>query len=118
MAWRTVLGLLAVALAVVPPPARAAPGDAEATLRRLIGQDRATVERLVGPPDETESNGVQTFLRYRSFDSWRVGTRPDAFGETRGFSSSRGRANFDCTTTLVLVDGILRAYHRNGTGCR
>ena len=100
-------GLALVAIAATPTSA--AVPKADAILRSLIGKDEAAIERNFGLPDERETNGVQTFLRYRSFDSWRISGRPHR---------SRGRVNFDCLTTLVLRDGILRAYEQNGIGCR
>jgi hypothetical protein len=101
-------GLAVVAIAAATALSAAVP-NADALLRSLIGKDEATIEQSVGLPDERESNGVQTLLRYHSFDSWRTSSRPDGF---------RGRANFDCLTTLVLRDGILRAYEQDGSGCR
>ena len=115
-----VLAMLA-ALVIADTIGQAASGDADSLLRSLIGKDQATIERRIGPPDESESNGVQTFLRYRSFDSWRTGSSPDPFGYAQGFSGGRGfrgNASFDCLTTLVLKDGALRAYARSGIGCR
>jgi hypothetical protein len=100
-----------IVLAIMTTAAAAASRDADALLRSLIGKDEATIEQSFGLPDERESDGVQTFLRYRSVDSWRTSSRPDPPG-------FRGRANFDCLTTLVLRDGILRAYEQNGIGCR
>jgi hypothetical protein len=101
--------------------ARPAPAGADATLQSLIGKDRATIERRIGLPDESENNGVQVFMHYHSFDSWRLGTGGSTFGDSKGFGDDRGfrgRANFDCQMTIVLTDGIMRAYTRNGIGCR
>jgi hypothetical protein len=109
------------AIVVYTAAAQAAAGDTDVLLRSLIGKDEATIERTVGPPDESERNGVQAFLKYRSFDSWRTSSKPDPFGYSQGFSGPqvlRDTANFDCLTTLVLTDGILRAYTRKGIGCR
>ncbi len=108
------------ALVMASAIAQAASEDADALLRSLVGKDQTTIERRIGPPDESESNGVQTFLRYRNFDWWRTGSSPDPFGYTQGFSGGRGfrgSASFDCLTTLVLTEGTLRAYSRNGIGC-
>lgn len=52
------------AFAIGATAAQAAPKDVNALLRRLIGKDEATVERTLGLPDRTRSNGVQTFLYY------------------------------------------------------
>lgn len=101
-AWLAVVAIAATATSAAVP-------KADALLRSLIGKDEATIEQSFGLPDERESNGVQTLLRYHSFDSWRISSKPNGF---------RGRANFDCWTTLVLRDGILRAYEQNGIGCR
>jgi len=101
--------------------ARAASDDVDAVLRSLIGKDEATIERRFGIPDNTESNGVQTFLRYHNFDSWWINGAQYSFGYSQGFSGGRGfrdSANFDCTTTLVFTDGNLQAYAQQGTGCR
>ncbi len=119
MPLRVALAVLAV-LGIAITTARTASVDADTLLRSLIGKDRATIERRIGPPDESESNGVQTFLRYRTFDSWRTSSAPDPFGYLQGYSGGRGfrgTASFNCLTTLVLTDGILRAYARTGTGC-
>jgi hypothetical protein len=97
-------GLAVVAITAMVTSAPASKTDA--LLQSLIGRDEATIERSIGLPDERESNGVQTLLRYHSVDSWRT---------SRSF---HGRANFDCLTTLVLRDGILRAYEQNGSGCQ
>jgi hypothetical protein len=83
------LGFVAIAATATS----GAVSKADASLRSLIGKDETTIERSVGPPDERESNGVQTFLGYHSFDSWRTGGRPH---------SSRGRGNVDGWATLVL----------------
>jgi hypothetical protein len=108
-----------LAVVIATATTSAAVPEADALLRSLIGKDEATVEQSVGLPDERESNGVQTFLRYRSIDSWRTSSRPDGFrGTSSGPDAFRGRVNFDCLTTLVLRDGILRAYEQNGSGCR
>jgi len=106
--WAVASAGLALVVIAATPTSAAVP-KADAILRSLIGKDEAAIERSFGLPDEKESNGVQTFLRYRSFDSWRISGRPHR---------SRGRVNFDCLTTLVLRDGILRAYEQNGIGCR
>jgi hypothetical protein len=97
-------GLAVVAIAATATSA--AVPEPDALLQSLIGKDEATIARSIGLPDERETNGVQTLLRYHSVDSWRT---------SRGF---QGRANFDCLTTLVLRDGILRAYEQNGSDCR
>jgi hypothetical protein len=110
----------AATLVIATPVAQAAPGDADALLRSLIGKDRTVIERRMGPPDESESNGVQTFLRYRTFDSRRTSSTPDPFGYSQGFNGRlgfRGTASFDCLTTLVLTEGVLRAYARRGSNC-
>jgi hypothetical protein len=109
------------ALAAASTMARAASVDPDTLLHSLIGKDQTTIERRIGPPDESESNGVQTFLRYRHFDSWRTSSAPDPFGYAQGYSGGRGfrgTASFNCLTTLVLTDGTLRAFERNGIGCR
>jgi hypothetical protein len=114
------LGLRLACMVVAVAATGASPDDPNAFLRSLIGKDRATIERRVGPPDEARSNGVQIFLLYHNFDSWLLGTRPPPFGEAQGFSPDRGfrgRANFDCYTTIVLTDGVMSAYSRNGVGC-
>jgi hypothetical protein len=101
--------------------ARAASDEANAVLQSLVGRDQTTVEHRIGPPDDIESNGVQTFMRYRGFDSWRTGSKPDPFGYSQGYSGGmgfRGNASFDCLTIVVLVDGIVRSYSRSGIGCR
>jgi hypothetical protein len=101
--------------------AHAAADDADAVLRGLIGKDEKTILQKFGLPDATERNGVQTFLRYHNFDFWRTTSAPYPFGYSQGFSGALGfrdRANFECTTTLVFTDGLLRAYAREGTGCR
>jgi hypothetical protein len=101
--------------------AQAASDDVDALLRSLIGKDETTIEQKFGLPDKIENNGVQTFLRYHNFDSWRTSSSPDPFGYSQGFSGPlgmRGKANFHCTTTLVFTDGTLRAYSRQGTDCR
>jgi len=111
-------GLLA--LVIAGTVAHAAPGDADALLRSLVGKSQATVEARMGPPDESESNGVQTFLRYRAFDVRRTSGTPDPFGYAQGYSGGLGlygKASFDCVTTLVLADGVLRAYARKGNDC-
>jgi hypothetical protein len=113
--------LAAAAASIAATPVRAASGDADALLRSLIGKDEATIEHTIGPPDESLRNGVQTYLRYRSFDSWRIGGKPDPFGYAQSYSGPlgfRGSANFDCLTTLVLTDGVLTAFARKGIGCR
>ena len=120
MPVRAVLAAFA-ALVTASTIAQTASVDADTLLRSLIGKDQATIERRIGPPDESESNGVQTFLRYRTFDSWRTGSSPDPFGYAQGYIGGRGfrgTASFNCLTTLVLTDGTLRAFERNGTGCR
>ena len=109
------------ALAMAAATAHAATSDTDSLLRSLIGKDQATVEQRVGPPDESESNGLQTFLHYRTFESHRTSSRPDPFGYSQGYSGSlgfRGKASFDCVTTLVITDGTLRAYTRRGSDCR
>jgi hypothetical protein len=123
--WFTVnvcVTLAALAAVVIGTTiAQAASEDADALLRSLIGKDEETIERSIGLPDQSERNGVQTFLHYRAFDSWWISSRPYPFGYTQGFSGAlgfRGTADFDCVTTLVLVDGNLRAYTRQGNGCR
>ncbi len=111
---------VSAALVIANTIAQAASGDADAVLRSLIGKDQATIERRIGPPDESESNGVQTFLRYHTFESRRTGSSPDPFGYAQGFSGGngfRGTASFNCLTTLVLTDGTLRAYARRGIDC-
>lgn len=111
---------VSAALVIANTGAQAGPRDADAILQSLLGKDRATIERRIGPPDESESNGVQTFLRYRAFDSRRTSSSPDPFGYAQGFSGGngfRGTASFNCLTTLVLTDGTLRAYARRGIGC-
>ncbi len=80
------------ALVIASTIAQAAPGDADAVLQSLMGKDRATIERRIGPPDESESNGVQTSLRYRAFDSRRTGSSPDPFGYAQGFSGEAASA--------------------------
>jgi hypothetical protein len=101
--------------------ARAASDDTDALLRSLIGKDETAIEQKLGPPDKAERNGVQTFMRYNNFDSWWTSFKPYPFGYAQGYSGPlgfRGTANFECTTALVFKDGILRAYARQGTGCR
>ena len=101
--------------------AQAGSDDADAILQSLIGKDQATIERQFGVPDQIESNGVQTFLRYHNFDSWRTDGAQYPFGYSQGFSGSRGfrdSANFECKTTLVFTNGNLQAYARQGTDCR
>jgi hypothetical protein len=101
--------------------AHAAPADADAVLSGLIGKDEKTILQKFGLPDATEQNGVQTFLRYHNFDFWRTTSAPYPFGYSQGFSGALGfrdRANFECLTTLVFTDGLLRAYARQGNGCR
>jgi hypothetical protein len=108
------------ALVVATTVAQTASGDADPLLRSLLGKDRAVIEQRMGPPDESESNGVQVFLRCRTFDSRRTSSSPDPFGYSQGFSGRlgfRGTANFDCLTTLVLTEGVLRAYARRGSNC-
>ncbi|MBS0560676.1 MAG: hypothetical protein JSR21_11545 [Proteobacteria bacterium] len=82
-------------------------------MQSLIGMDQPAVERRLGLPDEIERNGLQTFLRYRSSDSWWLG-RADQNNAPLGF---KGRANFNCLTTLAFTDGKLTAYFRTGIGC-
>jgi len=102
------------ALTIAAFSAWAASGGMDAVLQGLLGKDQATVERRLGLPDETENNGLQTFLRYRNADSYWLG-RADQNHAPLGF---QGRANFDCLTTLAFTDGRLRAYVRSGVGCR
>jgi hypothetical protein len=100
--------------------AHASGGEEDALLKSLIGKTEAAVVARVGPPDETERNGVQTFFRYRAFDARRTGVGRDPFGFAHGLKGPlgfRGTASFDCQTTLVLTDGILTAYSRSGIGC-
>ena len=116
---RLAAGLAALAIALASMPALAQ--DAETVLRGLIGKDEAAIQRKFGLPDRTDSNGVQTFFYYFNADFWRTTSAPYPFGYSEGYSGSLGfrdRANFECTTTLVFTDGILRAYARKGTGCR
>lgn len=115
----TLAGL--VALVIGATVAQAASEDVDALLRSLIGKDEAAIEQKFGLPDKTERNGVQTFLYYFNADFWRTTGAPYPFGYSQGYSGSLGfrdRANFECTTTLVFTDGLLRAYARRGTGCR
>lgn len=110
-----------VALVIGATAAQAASEDVDALLRSLIGKDEATIEQKFGVPDKTEQNGVQTFLYYFNTDFWRTTGAPYPFGYSQGYSGSLGfrdRANFECTTTLVFTDDILRAYARKGTGCQ
>jgi len=112
--------ILVMAL-VSSAPAHAKADEASALLQSLVGKDQTEVELRMGPPDRIESHGVQTFLRYRQFDSWRTGSKPDSFGYSQGYSGGagfRGTASFNCLTTVVLVDGIVRSYSRSGIGCR
>jgi hypothetical protein len=100
--------------------ARASGGEEDVLLKSLIGKSEAAVLARVGPPDETERNGVQTFFRYRAFDARRTGLGPDPFGFAQGLKGPlgfRGTASFNCLTTLVLVNGALEAYYRSGIGC-
>lgn len=107
--------LAATILGAAAPP----PQDPDAWLRSLIGKPRAELERRLGPPDRSTSNGIQTFLIYRQFDSWRTTARPYPFGYAQGFSGgNRDTASFRCLTTLVLVDDVLQSYNRTGIGCR
>jgi len=102
-------------------PVHAASDEATAVLQSLVGRDERTVEHRLGPPDHVERNGVQTFLRYRGFDSWRTGSKPDPFGYSQGYSGGTGfrtTASFNCVTVLALVDGTVRSFHRSGIGCR
>ncbi|MBV8090672.1 MAG: hypothetical protein JO139_14095 [Alphaproteobacteria bacterium] len=79
--------LPAIAVIVVyTAAAQAAAGDTGVPLHNLIGKDEATIERTIGPPDESGRNGVQAFLKYRSFDSWRTSSKPYPFGYSQGFS--------------------------------
>ena len=120
MTHRGTVSAALLALVVATPLAHAASGDVDALLRSLIGKDEATVEQKMGPPDESESNGIQTFLHYRAFDVHRIRSTPDPFGYAQGYSGSLGiydKASFDCVTTLVLADGTLRAYSRKGNDC-
>lgn len=113
-----VAGLAAL---IMGAAAQAAPDGPDALLRSLIGKDEATIERNFGVPDRTERNGVQTFLYYFNADFWRTTPAPYPFGYSEGYSGALGfrdRANFECTTTLVFTDGILRAYNRRGSGCQ
>lgn len=113
------IGLAALAAGIAV--AHAGPGDADTMLRSLIGKDETAIEQRMGVPDATESNGVQTFLTYHNDDFWRTTSRPFPFGYSEGYSGAlgfRNQANFECETTLVLTDGILRAYSRQGSGCR
>lgn len=122
LSWlRRVLPAGLAALIIGTAAAQAAPGNGDAVLHSLIGKDEATIERTFGLPDRTERNGVQTFLYYFNADFWRTTPAPYPFGYSEGYSGSLGfrdRANFECTTTLVLTDGLLRAYSRQGSGCR
>lgn len=100
--------------------AHASSVEEDALLKSLIGKTEAAVLARVGPPDETERNGVQTFFRYRAFDARRTGVGRDPYGFAHGLKGSlgfRGTASFDCQTTLVLTDGTLTAYSRSGIGC-
>ncbi|MBO0712079.1 MAG: hypothetical protein J2P47_12460 [Acetobacteraceae bacterium] len=118
---RRVRVALALVAATLLPAAAPPPADPDTLLRSLIGKNRAEVERRLGPPDRSSSNGIQTFLSYRQFDSWRTTSRPYPFGYSQGFSggtSFRDTASFRCLTTLVLVDDVLRSYDRSGIGCR
>jgi hypothetical protein len=114
------VSLVGVAILGIATPVAMASGEADAMLRSLIGKDRATIERRIGPPDESQSNGVQTFLRYRAFDTSRIGGAPAPFGDAQGFGGElgfRGKASFECLTTLVLTGDMLRAYARRGSDC-
>ncbi|HUZ64909.1 MAG TPA: hypothetical protein VMU82_14485 [Acetobacteraceae bacterium] len=117
---RITLAALA-ALMFASGPAPAATDATETLLRSLIGKDQAAVERQFGLPDATQYNGVQTFLIYHNFDAWRTTGTPEPFGYSQGYSGPlglRGSAVFECTTTLVFTEGILRAYARHGSYCR
>jgi len=109
------------AIGIAYTPVHAASDEATAVLQSLVGRDERTVEHRLGPPDHVERNGVQTFLRYRGFDSWRTGSKPDPFGYSQGYSGGTGfraTASFNCVTVLALVDGTVRSFHRSGIGCR
>ena len=115
------LATLLIGVVASAGAARAAPEDVDALLRGLIGKDERTITQKFGLPDAVERNGVQTFLRYHNFDFWRTTGAPYPFGYSQGYSGALGfrdRANFECLTTLVLTDGVLRAYNRQGNGCR
>jgi opacity protein-like surface antigen len=119
MVRRAALGLVLAALGI--GAAQAATEGPDAVLRSLIGKNETAIERRMGVPDATERNGVQTFLTYHNDDFWRKTSRPYPPGYSQGYSGAlgfRNQANFECETTLVLTDGVLRAYTRRGTGCR
>ena len=78
------------AIGIAYAPVHAASDEATTVLQSLVGRDERTVEHRLGPPDHVERNGVQTFLRYRGFDSWRTGSKPDPFGYSQGLVVALG----------------------------
>lgn len=95
--------------------------DTRSVLIGLIGRSKADVIARLGPPTDTQTTVNGERLTYERLDA----TRPygNSGGNTRAGGPDDGPlgpriASFRCDTTVVIRDGIVQAFDRQGNNCR
>jgi len=96
-------------------------GDPRSVLAGLIGRSKADVIARLGPPTGTQTTVDGERLTYERLDAFRPNGRSG--GNTRAGGRDDGPfgpriASFRCDTTIVVRDGIVQAFGREGNDCR
>ena len=115
---RVACGLLVLLLAAVSVPA--ARGDTREVLSGLVGRSKAEVIRRLGPPSDAVTTIDGERLFYETLDAGRIGDRSGQ--ATRANEPSRlgpsfRTYSFHCKTEVVIRDGRVQAFNRNGNDC-
>ncbi len=96
-------------------------GDTRSVLAGLIGHSKAEVIARLGPPTDTQTTVNGERLTYERLDAFRPygnsGGNTRAGGPYDGPFSPR-IASFRCNTTVVIRDGVMQAFGREGNDCR
>ncbi len=98
-----------------------AAGDTRSVLVGLVGHSKADVIARLGPPTGTQTTVNGERLTYERLDAFRPygvsGGNTRAGGPYDGPFSPR-IASFRCDTTVVIRDGVMQAFGREGNDCR
>ena len=90
-------------------------------LAGFVGQSRAMLLSRFGQPDDSSSDGAQSFLVWNDISAQAVqayaGYRYENGDITGSSTAPPAYARFTCRTTFVLLNDRVVAYTLNGVGC-
>ena len=95
-------------------------GDTRAELAAMVGHSKAELIQRFGYPSDVVKTVDGEFLTYDSIDAGRVdgrdGQRTRAGWEDDARPYARSYS-FRCTTHVVIRNGTVQAFNRNGNDC-